>query len=68
MERLLFVCPVTDRRVDVGVETEINTLLRIRANNLRAKCPACDQWHEWPVGEAFLPEPAGTNAAADLND
>jgi hypothetical protein len=68
MERLLFVCPVTDRRVDVGVETEINTLLRIRENNIRAQCPACGRWHEWPVGEAFLPEPAARKEAADYID
>jgi hypothetical protein len=59
MERLMFVCPVTGRRVDVGVETEINTLLRIRTKTLRARCPDCGEWHEWPVGDAYLPEPAG---------
>jgi hypothetical protein len=68
MERLLFVCPVTKRRVDVGVETEISTLLRIRGNNLRAQCPACGEWHEWPVGEAFLPEPAVRKATTDNTD
>jgi hypothetical protein len=57
MERLMFVCPVTQRRVDVGVETEINTLLRIRTKTLRAKCPECGEWHEWTVGDAYLPEP-----------
>jgi hypothetical protein len=63
MERLMFACPLTKRRVDVGVETEINTLLRIRTQVLRAKCPDCGQWHEWPVSEAFLPEPAGVPTA-----
>jgi hypothetical protein len=62
MERLIFVCPVTERRVDVGVETEINTLLRIRMNKLRAECPACGQWHEWPVNEAYLAKPNGTQS------
>jgi hypothetical protein len=58
MERLMFVCPVTGRRVDVGVETEIDTLLRIRTKTLRARCSDCGEWHEWPVGDAYLPEPA----------
>jgi len=57
MERLMFVCPVTQRRVDVGVETEINTLLRIRTQTLRAECPHCGGSHAWPVSDAYLPEP-----------
>jgi hypothetical protein len=64
MERLMFACPVTQRRVDVGVETEINTLLRIRMKILRAQCPDCGQWHEWPVADAFLPEPARNKTSA----
>lgn len=60
MERLMFVCPVTARRVDVGVETEINTLLRIRTKTLRARCPDCGEWHEWPVGDAYLSEPTAS--------
>jgi hypothetical protein len=66
MERLMFVCPVTQRRVDVGVETEINTLLRIRTKTLRAKCPDCGEWHEWSVGDAYLPEPARGAASKPL--
>ena len=30
MEHLFFVCPMTGREVDTGIETEIGTLLRIR--------------------------------------
>ena len=58
MERLLFVCPVTEREVDVGIETEIGTLLRIRSNTLRTQCPACGQRHEWKVRDAVLPQAA----------
>jgi len=58
MERLLFVCPTTGRQVDVGVETEIDTLLRIKSNRLRATCPACGRSHEWLVREAALPRAA----------
>ena len=56
MERLLFVCPKTGRKIDAGVETDIGTLLRIEEKTLRAHCPACGGWHEWTVREAFLVE------------
>jgi len=54
MERLQFVCPTTQRTVDVGVVTEIGTLLRIKSERVRARCPACGQVHEWTVREAVL--------------
>ena len=46
MERLLFVCPQTGLEVDVGIETEIGTLLRIRSKTLSSQCPACGG-REW---------------------
>jgi hypothetical protein len=58
MERLFFVCPNTRRTVDVGVTTEIGTLLRIKSETLRARCPACGQTHQWTVREATLPKAA----------
>jgi hypothetical protein len=58
MERLIFTCPNTKQNVDIGVETEIGTLLRIRKNIVRARCSACGEWHVWPVREAFLAEAA----------
>ncbi len=54
MERLYFECPRTGREVDVGIETELRTLLRIRRNPLRARCPICGEEHEWQVGDARL--------------
>lgn len=54
MERLLFICPDTGRDVDIGIESELETLLRIRMNRVRAKCPACGAWHEWRVRDAQL--------------
>ncbi len=54
MERLIFVCPTTRQGVDVGIESEISTLLRIRGKTVRAKCRACGQVHEWRVGDAWL--------------
>jgi transcription elongation factor Elf1 len=58
MERLFFTCPATGREIDVGVETEIGTLLRIKSKALRARCPACGQMHEWQVRDAVLPRAA----------
>lgn len=54
MEKLIFVCPKTDQQVDIGVSTEIGTLLRIRSRMVRAQCPACGETHEWPVRDAWL--------------
>ena len=58
MERLHFVCPTTGKTIDVGIESELDTLLRIRMNNVRIQCPVCGQRHEWKVRDAQL-----TNAA-----
>ena len=58
MQRLFFICPATRRVVDVGVTTEIGTLLRIKSETLRARCPACGQLHEWKVREAELAQAA----------
>ena len=58
MERLFFVCPTTRRTVDVGVETEIGTLLRIKSSKVRGECPACGKVHEWTVRDAALPQAA----------
>ena len=58
MERLFFVCPTTRRTVDVGISTEIGTLLRIKSRILRGECRACGQVHEWVVREAVLPQAA----------
>lgn len=58
MERLYFVCPNSGRDVDVGIDSELDTLLRIRRNRLRAKCPVCGENHEWQVREAKLEQAA----------
>ena len=58
MEKLIFVCPTTNRQVDIGVATEIGTLLRIRSQTVRARCPACGETHAWPVRDALLVQAA----------
>jgi endogenous inhibitor of DNA gyrase (YacG/DUF329 family) len=58
MERLEFECPVTGQGVDVGIESEIGTLLRIRMKKIIARCPACGGAHEWTVRDAHLKKAA----------
>jgi predicted RNA-binding Zn-ribbon protein involved in translation (DUF1610 family) len=58
MERLHFICPSTGQDVDVGIDSEIQTLLRIRDEPVRAQCPACGKFHRWQVRDAQLSQAA----------
>jgi transcription elongation factor Elf1 len=58
MERLVFTCPRTGREVDIGVESELQTLLRIRINKVRAHCEWCGKQHEWLVRDGQLAKAA----------
>jgi predicted RNA-binding Zn-ribbon protein involved in translation (DUF1610 family) len=58
VERLYFSCPNSGREIDVGIESELGTLLRIRHNRVRARCPHCAEWHEWTVADAHLAKAA----------
>jgi predicted RNA-binding Zn-ribbon protein involved in translation (DUF1610 family) len=58
MERLHFTCPTTGQYVDVGIDSEIQTLLRIRDEPVRAECPVCGTFHRWQVRDAQLSQPA----------
>jgi predicted RNA-binding Zn-ribbon protein involved in translation (DUF1610 family) len=55
MERLHFTCPRTGQDIDVGIGSELETLLRIRSNRVVvARCPVCGERHDWEVREARL--------------
>jgi len=54
LEHLIFVCPRTGKLVDTGVASELETLLRIRANTVRVFCSWCGERHEWKIGDAQL--------------
>ncbi len=58
MERLHFECPRTGRDVDAGIESELDTLLRIRGKRVCVRCSACGDVHEWRVCEAQLQKAA----------
>ena len=58
MERLYFACPNSGQDIDVGIDSELQTLLRIRHNRVQARCPVCGEQHEWQVSEARLPKAA----------
>jgi predicted RNA-binding Zn-ribbon protein involved in translation (DUF1610 family) len=54
MEHLHFICPNTGRDIDAGIETELDTLLRIKTKPVRIICPVCGEEHEWRVRDAQL--------------
>ena len=55
MESLVFTCPRTGKTIDVGIQGELQTFLRIRANKVVVeRCPCCTQRHEWLVRDAQL--------------
>jgi predicted RNA-binding Zn-ribbon protein involved in translation (DUF1610 family) len=58
MERLHFDCPNTGEVIDVGIESELDTLLRIRDKRVLARCPRCGERHEWRVADAQLQKAA----------
>jgi hypothetical protein len=54
MEHLYFVCPQTGRKVDAGIETDLETLLRIKSKNIELACPICGERHQWRIADAQL--------------
>jgi transcription elongation factor Elf1 len=54
VERLLFVCPRTEKLVDIGVASELQTLLRIKTNTVRIRCAWCGERHQWKIRDAQL--------------
>jgi predicted RNA-binding Zn-ribbon protein involved in translation (DUF1610 family) len=58
MERLHFDCPNTGEVIDVGIESELDTLLRIRDKRVLARCPRCGERHEWRIADAQLQQAA----------
>jgi hypothetical protein len=54
-------CPVTDKEIKTGIETEADTFSRIASIVGRVWCPFCKIEHEWSVaGARFHDAPGGT--------
>lgn len=58
MERLHFNCPNTGEIIDTGIDSELDTLLRIRDKRVLVRCPQCGERHEWRVRDAQLEQAA----------
>ena len=52
MVALVFRCPTTQADVDIGIETDPNSLSMIRLFTVRGECAACGKTHEWSVLDA----------------
>jgi two-component sensor histidine kinase len=50
MNTLRFQCPATSREVDSGISTRRGT----RLISVRARCPICEDLHEWQVADGSL--------------
>lgn len=54
MEKMVFVCPGCGSKVEPGVMSDLETLLRIRDKRVRDFCPHCRVTREWRVCDAEL--------------
>ena len=64
MNPISIFCPVTNRSVDTGIETDWSTFFGLRKARLRVRCPHCGGQHEMPVREGYL---ARSEAGAGLD-
>ncbi|MEA2934058.1 MAG: hypothetical protein QOD74_704 [Variibacter sp.] len=62
--KLYFVCPDTGATVDVGIDSEIDTVLRIKSEHVKGRCPHCAREHDWLVRDAYLTQPAAEASRA----
>jgi hypothetical protein len=47
-------CPVTNKSVGTGIETDWSTFFALRPYRLRVRCPDCGGQHEVPAREGYL--------------
>jgi hypothetical protein len=57
-------CPVTNRSVDSGVETDWSTYFGLRNATLHVRCPQCGGQHDIPVRDSYL---ARSQTGAELD-
>jgi hypothetical protein len=56
MGRLIFVCPTTGRKVQIGLEIDVSSFAEVKHSEIR--CPECGQKHSLEATEAQLEEEA----------
>jgi len=54
MAVLTFSCPMTGRAIPSGIETDENTLSRIRGLSIRVRCPHCGRHHAVRMAQGYL--------------
>jgi hypothetical protein len=54
MNPISIFCPVTNRSVETGIETNWSTFFKLRPFRMRVRCPQCGGRHEMAVREGYL--------------
>src|SRR6266571_2599229 len=57
MNPLLFECPTTGRRIEVGIAIDYASLRNVQPVTIGLLCPLCDRPHEWKLHEGLVTEP-----------
>jgi hypothetical protein len=52
-------CPITDKEIPTGIETDLDTFSRIASIVGRVWCPHCKAEHQWSVAEARIRDVQG---------
>jgi hypothetical protein len=58
MSPLVFRCPNTANFIDAGVDTDRRSVSAALSDAMRVYCPYCKDYHELPIREAILEDPA----------
>jgi hypothetical protein len=64
MNPISIFCPVTNRSVSSGVETDWSTYFGLRNSTLRVRCPQCGGQHDVKVRDSYL---ARSETGAELD-
>lgn len=59
MNPISIFCPVTNRSVDTGIETNWSTFFRLRPFRMQVRCPQCGARHEMQVRDGYLARSEG---------
>ncbi|MGD9920141.1 MAG: hypothetical protein AB7V13_01680 [Pseudorhodoplanes sp.] len=54
MNPISIFCPVTNRSVGTGIETDWSTFFALQPLRLRVRCPDCGGRHDVAVGDGYL--------------